>query len=197
MLTDGGTPAVVPPMSIDSRIVSPPGGITWDSTGAKTVRVMATNESGTVTGTHTILITDTMPTAVAPETVTVDGPASGQIGLSYTFTVTVDPENVTLPISYEVQYTDGTAALGPFSLDQRIINTPDVTWASAGTKTVWITATNEQGFAVGAHEIVIGEEPVDGVTVFLPLVLSNYSPTFAVGSDASESCRSSEVSFTG
>jgi hypothetical protein len=275
--TDGGTPAGVLPTSFPNRIVSLPGGVSWDSAGAKTLWVTATNESGTVTGTHTIFITDTLPPLVAPEaltitgpetgqpgelytflvtvdpadvttrifytldytdlakplsglldrrqiylrnrtwitpgtkiitvtainktlvrvvnthtivisdvvptstapaTVTIDGPGSGQIGVAYTFTATVDPENVTTPISYEVQYTGGTATLGPLSLDQRVLNTPDITWASAGTKTVWIKASNEHGFAVGTHEIVIGEEPVDDVKVFLPLLLGNYDPTF-------------------
>jgi hypothetical protein len=175
--TDGGTPPEIPPTSVHSRIVSPSGGVTWNSVGTKTLWVTATNESGTVTGTHTIVISDVVPTLTAPATVTIDGPASGQVGVPYTFTVTVDPENVTTPITYELQYTDGSATIGPLSLEQRVINTPELTWDSAGTKTVWVKASNEHGFAIGTHEILIGEEPGGG-TVFLPLALGNYGSTF-------------------
>jgi hypothetical protein len=274
--TDGGTPPGLPPTPISSRILSPPGGISWDSVGTKTLWVTATNAFGTVTGTHTILITDTapapvaptalaitgpetgqpgelytflvtvdpadvttplyytldytdladplavplnrrqfylrnrtwitpgtkvitvtainktfvrvvnthtivisdvVPTLTAPMTVTIDGPESGQVGAPYTFTVTVDPENVTTPITYELQYTDGSAMIGPLSLDQRTLNTPELTWNSAGAKTVWIKASNAYGFAIGTHEILIGEE-AGGGTVFLPLALGNYGLTF-------------------
>jgi subtilisin family serine protease len=132
----------------------------WSTTGTKAITVTASNETGvTVTGTHTIVITDVAPTAVAPVTVTVTGPETGQVGTPYSFSVTVDPEDVTTPITYEVQYTDGGAPIG-LSLNQRVINTPSITWATTGTKTIWVQATNEEGFTIGTHEITISEEPV-------------------------------------
>jgi subtilisin family serine protease len=137
--------------------------------------VTATNETAvTVTDTHTIVITDAVPSVVAPVTVTITGPETGEPGVPYTFTVTVDPEDVTTPITYEVQYTDGSAPMGPLSLNQRVVNTPGITWATTGTKTIWVKASNEEGFAIGTREIGIGEESVEPQTIFLPLVIRNY-----------------------
>ena len=133
---------------------------TWSTTGTKVITVAAINETRVmVTDTHTIVITDAVPTSVAPVTVTITGPETGQLGVPYTFTVAVDPEGVTTPITYEIQYTDGSAPLGPFNLNQRVVDTPSITWATTGTKTIWVQATNEEGSAIGTHEIAISEEP--------------------------------------
>ncbi len=132
----------------------------WDTTGTKIITVTAVNKTKVVvSSTHTIVITDIAPAAIAPLTVTVNGPATGETGTPYTFTATVDPTNVTTPITYEIQYTDGSAPLGPFSSSQRVIDTSVITWTTPGTKTVWIQATNGAGFTIGTHEIVIEEAP--------------------------------------
>ncbi len=271
--TGGGTPPGMPPTSINARVVSPPGGVTWSTTGAKTLWITATNGLETVTGTHTIFITNTMPgpvaptsvtitgpttgepdelydflvtvnptdvttpiwyrldytdlgspisgfldtrvvnlrnrswstpgtktitvtavnktyvvatdthtivithatpTVVAPASVMITGPGTGQLGVPYTFTVTVDPENVTTPITYEIQYTDGSAPIGPLSSNQRVTTTPSITWTTPGTKTVWVQAGNEEGFAIGTHAIEIKSR-----TVFLPLVMTNHTSSFS------------------
>ncbi len=146
----------------------------WSTLGPKTITATAINGSYVrVTGTHTIVITDVVPAAIAPVTVDVTGPGTGQPGTPYTFTVTIDPGDVTTPITYEVQYTDGSAPIGPFNLDQRIIDTPDITWVVTGTKTVWVQASNEEGFAIGTHTIVISETGEGDFTIYLPLVLRN------------------------
>ncbi|MCP4539359.1 MAG: S8 family serine peptidase [Chloroflexi bacterium] len=124
--------------------------------------ITARNETGvSATGTHTTVIINAAPAAVAPVTATITGPQTGQLGVPYTFTITIDPVDVTMPITYEAQYTDGSSPLGPFSLPQRVVNTPSITWTIPGTKTVWVKASNEEGFMTGTHEIVISEAPVD------------------------------------
>jgi hypothetical protein len=71
----------------------------WDSQGIKNIIVTATNAGGTVVGTHSI---DIRP---GIQTVTLTGPATGNVGVEGTFTATVLPTGVIQPITYIWQAT--------------------------------------------------------------------------------------------
>ncbi len=100
---DGGALPGLPPTSLDTRILNPQNGVSWSTVGVKTVVVTATNEYGLITGTHTIIISADIP--VTPTAATIAGPTTGLPDDLYDFLVTVDPEDVTLPIWYTVDYT--------------------------------------------------------------------------------------------
>jgi uncharacterized repeat protein (TIGR01451 family) len=83
-----------------------------------------------------------------PTAVTLTGPTAGQVGFTYTFTATVTPVTVTLPITYAWNFGDGVTALGPAS-------TITHTWATSGVHTVAVAAMNEGGVAVGTYSVTI------------------------------------------
>ena len=93
---------------------------------------------------------------VAPS-VTVSGPAEGNVGESYAFTATVSPPTATLPISY-------TWVPTPASGQGTSVATYG--WTTPGTKTVTVTVENFAASAFATHDILIAEHKI-----YLPLVL--------------------------
>ncbi|RME45196.1 MAG: hypothetical protein D6796_10810 [Caldilineae bacterium] len=137
-LPDGSGPFVATPD------VSP---VTWGGRGSRT-QVNFTS-SGQQPG--------------APTEVVISGPTTGQPGTPYTFTITVNPADVTTPISYTITRTDAgaplTASLG------RVVNYRNVQWATTGTKYITVTADNGLGVVTGTHTIVIGTAPPTATVV--------------------------------
>lgn len=105
----------------------------------------------------------------APSSVTIAGPTSGIVGTEYTFVITVNPANVSLPINYHVEGDVTT-------IDQSINNNEvalEVTWPSAGSKSFTVTADNGVGSSVMAtHTIVIAADPTaPDYSVYLPMIV--------------------------
>ena len=148
--------------------------VQWTTTGTKRITVTANNGLGVVTGYHTIQIGVAPPPTVAPTGVTVDGPRRGLINTPYTFTVTVNPADVSTPLTYTIQRTGGapTTATGG-----RTYNFSNVQWATRGLKSITATAQNSGGSASGNHRIRLIDPTPDVVTV----TTTGTSTTFADG----------------
>ena len=129
---------------------------TWATTGTKTITVTAMNSTSSATATATIEIGDALA-LVAPASVTITGPQDGAPNTAYSFTAQVAPNDTTTPITYtwivdeQEQVTASTNAR---------TNQQSFTWATAGTKTLTVTATNRAGSATTTATISI-EAPSD------------------------------------
>lgn len=101
-------------------------------------------------------------------TLTVTGPLTGSVGISYTFAITVTPLGATTPFSYTVKASDVAT--------QTLISTSPVlrasyTWVAPGVKTINVTVRNELGTLTAAHSIMLREEVAPAPKgVYLPLV---------------------------
>lgn len=117
---------------------------------------------------HNIVINEAAGTEVI-----LTGPESGMTNTPYTFTATISPTSASVPITYTFEASDG---LGPTSgtfTHTNPINWRNVSWSMPGAKTVTVTAQNAEGTYTDTHSIEI-----ESGTVFLPLVLNDYTPPF-------------------
>ncbi len=125
--------------------------VTWDTTGTKIITVTATNEAGSITGTHTIEIT--AGGVISITSVTINGPTAGDVDTTYTFTAAVQPDNATTPITYtwspEPDSGQGSAHAG-------------YRWSVAGTQRITVTAANAGGSAQDTHDITISAGTTPG-----------------------------------
>jgi hypothetical protein len=101
-----------------------------------------------------------------PNVPTIDGPATGTQGVSYTYTFsTIDPDGD--DVYYCVNWSDGTGEVctGPFPSGQTV--SASHTWAEPGTYLVKVKAHDvynaESG--IGTYEVTIQEAPAIGITV--------------------------------
>ena len=104
---------------------------------------------------------------IAPSALSIDGPADGLIDISYGFTATTSPADTTTPITYtwEISDQDTITNTGGFS------DTISLSWGSAGSKEVTVTAVNETGFTVTqSHTIDIA---LPEQKIYLPVVIKN------------------------
>ncbi|MEM7331018.1 MAG: hypothetical protein AAF490_02925 [Chloroflexota bacterium] len=106
----------------------------------------------------------------APTSVTITGPTTGKTGTEYAFTITVNPDDVSLPLDFTI-----TGDLDPIQAtlnDNVAVLT--VTWNTTGTKTFTVTASNGVGSSVmDNHTIEISEpdDPSDtDFLIYLPLI---------------------------
>ncbi|HNT74577.1 MAG TPA: hypothetical protein PKH77_06125 [Anaerolineae bacterium] len=153
------------PLRTTPSVVTPSGGApTWQGRGARTQ----------------LALSGDMPGPVAPTAVAIDGPTVGAPGVYYTFTIAVNPLDVTTPLTYVIQRTDvvtpATASLG------RLIVFRNVRWTTTGVKVITATATNEAGSMTGVYTITIiegGVIPVTGVAISGPTMgLTDTAYTF-------------------
>lgn len=99
--------------------------------------------------------------------VTITGPITGTIGVSYAFTITVNPAGATIPVDYAVGATDAlTQTLT--STSRAIVAT--YTWPAAGLKTLAVTVKNELGTVNATHQITLTGSPADVTMLYLPLI---------------------------
>ena len=117
---------------------------------------------------HNVVINEAAGTEVI-----LTGPESGMTNTPYTFTAVISPTSASVPITYTFEASDG---LGPTSgtfNHTNPINWQNVLWSMPGAKTVMVTAQNAEGTYTDTHSIEI-----ESGTVFLPLVLNDYTPPF-------------------
>lgn len=126
---------------------------TWQGRGART----EVNLSGSA------------PIPGLPTGIRFDGPTVGEPNVAYTFTIFVDPVDVTLPITYHIEHTDLTAPIEA-SLSTRAIYLKNRMWSTEGVKVITVTATNVLSSVVGTHRITIESSESK---IYLPLVLRN------------------------
>lgn len=100
---------------------------------------------------------------VAVSSVIISGPSLGEIGVSYTFTATVQPALADQPITYQWQIS-GQA---PITHTGGLIDHVTVSWPDSGAKTIQVTASNTAGNAPDSHTITIASTPLE--KIYLPL----------------------------
>jgi hypothetical protein len=149
--------------------------LSWQTSGAKTVRVTAANALGEVTTATEILV------ASPPASITVSGPAVGLPEQLLQFTAAVSPTYAATPITY----TWRTAGMpDTVNVNYSLTDQASFTWTMAGTKIITLTAANELGSAT-AHftltvpaaaapttsepfTLTLGEASGPGVTLSVP-----------------------------
>jgi len=139
----------------------------WDTPGAKTITVTASNAKSTATNTYEVTLDYAPPTEV-----TIAGPTTGITQTVYAFDATVSPITATLPITYTWQATNQSSVTHTGSdLDDTI----SFIWNVTGTQTITVTAANAGGAAANIRSITINEpsQGPDNFPVFLPLVIRN------------------------
>jgi len=87
----------------------------------------------------------------SPDSVTISGPASGELETGYGYTGTVTPITATVPITYLWQATD----YAPFTMTVGITCTIIYNWAIPGIKQITLTASNAAGSASNTYNVYI------------------------------------------
>ncbi|MCP4535978.1 MAG: hypothetical protein GY832_02430 [Chloroflexi bacterium] len=131
---------------------------TWAMTGPQTIVVTATNAANVpVSDTHTIVVN--VPLA----DVAISGPETGVIDTTDVFTAMVVPPTATLPISY---------TWSPVPESGQGTDRVTFTWATIGSQTIVVTATNVAGVPVSdTHTIEIEKQ-----RIYLSIVLRTSGP---------------------
>lgn len=111
------------------------GALEWDTVGQKTITFTAANAAGAIWATHTLTINH------SPD-LTITGPTTGQIGNPYTFTASVTPTSVTLPINYSWQTTEQNYRTYSGGLSDTAV----YTWTTGGTKVIYVWAIGASGW---------------------------------------------------
>jgi PKD repeat protein len=92
-----------------------------------------------------------------PGNVGIDGPATGLVGMSNTFTATVTPPTATLPITYVWLATGQTPVLNTGGDLDDVVS---FTWSTAGTQYITVTVTNAGGAFTATWSISIADNIV-------------------------------------
>jgi uncharacterized repeat protein (TIGR01451 family) len=156
VLWTAGQPPLTQTTAVPIEIVS----LSLTSVGPQVITATVSNVENTVTDTHAI-------TVVAPVlNISIDGPTSGLVGATYTFTASVSPGSATLPIQYAWQATGQS----PVTHTSELSDVVTFIWPLnlAGAQTITVTASNAGGIVGDTHIIVI--EPRK---VYLPIVMRN------------------------
>ena len=102
----------------------------------------------------------TLPSTVSPVSVQVAGTFTTPVALPVTFIASVDPANITQPVTYTWQATGQT----PITHTGGLSDTVSYTWHVSGTKTITVTASNVAGSVTGTHTLMVmpdTDEPND------------------------------------
>jgi uncharacterized repeat protein (TIGR01451 family) len=126
--------------------------LSWDTVGSKGITVTATNTRNRAVATHAV----TIGAPVAPEKVTIRGPALGAPGLYYSFAASISPPTTTLPVTFTWRASgqeEATTRTGGLSDTMRF------RWGTTGTQAITVTATNVAGTPISATQQVVVEAP--------------------------------------
>lgn len=100
--------------------------------------------------------------------VTINGPTSGEVSVSYPFSITVGPVAATTPFTYTIAATDKSPQV--LSNESGRLLNGAFGWATPGVKTIDVTVANDLGSLTASHQITI-TAPVDSSpNVYLPLI---------------------------
>lgn len=94
--------------------------------------------------------------------VIINGPMTGVIKATYTFTATVSPSAVTPPITYSWQATGQDDVIKTTEASSHTIT---FTWGATGIQAITVTATNADGTVSNTHAITISEVPTYAVSL--------------------------------
>lgn len=143
----------------------------WSTPGTKTITVRATNmdpHNVSVYGTGEVIRSHTVVIEVAPQSISISGPTTAQVGNSSAFTATVSPDSTTTPLTYTWQFQDGTSVVNTGKLLQDSIT---MTWSNAGSKTFTVTAENRWQQVATTYAIDVQDISSQSSTVYLPAVM--------------------------
>jgi hypothetical protein len=132
----------------------------WPISGTKTITVTALNIVGAVTAIHSLEV------KIGPANVEIEGPPTGVIHETYTFTATTSPITVTTPITYIWQATDQNPLMHS---SDRVTDTASFAWTTTGVKSITVTTLNIVGTVTTTRSIVVRKI----WNVFLPIVLKH------------------------
>lgn len=110
---------------------------------------------------------DVVIAPIAPLTVTISGPDTGLVDMSYSFAASVVPTNTTTPLTYTWQATDLAM---PLVVTDVLTNTWTASWPLTGTKIITVRAENAAGAVTDTFSISIDANRLLE-TVYLPLVV--------------------------
>ncbi len=139
----------------------------WMTPGIKVISVTAWNYYGIATNTYTITVE-----AVPVVSVTINGPTTGIINKSYTFTATVSPVTATPPITYVWQATKQNDVVTTTNAPSY---TAIFTWSTIGTQAIIVTATNAGNTVTDTRAVTVSIPP--STEAYLPVVLYCWPPT--------------------
>ncbi len=116
-------------------------------------------------GTTSKLSDDLYTVPYAPGSISITGPVTGSVGIEYTFNITVNPAQVSLPIDYHI--TGDLTTIDTTISNNEVVLT--VTWNSGGNKSFTVEADNGVGSAVTeTYDITIED---DGYIMYLPMIV--------------------------
>lgn len=132
------------------------------------VRTSSTTQAAGIIGNYGAGTTTKLSKLYMPmESVSITGPTTGTVGVSYAFTITVNPAGATIPVDYTIKATD--AATQTLTSNSRAI-VATYTWPVAGAKTLAVTVKNELGTVSASHQIVLTGGSSGAPKLYLPLV---------------------------
>ncbi|MCE7986126.1 MAG: hypothetical protein DYG89_33530 [Caldilinea sp. CFX5] len=132
------------------------------------VRTSSTTQAAGVIGNYGAGTTTKLSKLYLPmASVTITGPTTGTVGMSYDFTVTVNPVGATIPVEYAINATNATTQTLT-SNSHAVVAT--YTWPTAGTKTLTVTVRNELGTVSATHQIALTGGSSGAPKLYLPLV---------------------------
>jgi len=107
--------------------------------------------------------------------VVINGPTTGTVNTSYTFTATVNPIMATTPVTYVWQATGQSPAMHTSSLS----DTATFTWTSPGLQVITITAQNVGGTVTDTCTVTVYVPPTDVVITGPTSGLANTAYAFS------------------
>lgn len=132
------------------------------------IRTSSTTQAAGIIGNYGAGTTTKLSKLYMPlESVSITGPTTGTIGVSYAFTITVNPAGATIPVDYTVGATDATTQTLT-SNSRAIVAT--YTWPAAGVKTLAVTVKNELGTVSATHEIALTGSASGATMLYLPII---------------------------
>ena len=132
------------------------------------IRTSSTTQAAGIIGNYGAGTTTKLSKLYMPmSSVTITGPVTGTIGVSYAFTITVNPAGATIPVDYTVAATDATTQT--LTSNSRVI-VATYAWPAAGLKTLAVTVKNELGTVNATHEIALTGSTAGASMLYLPIV---------------------------
>jgi hypothetical protein len=100
----------------------------------------------------------------------IEGPTSGALGTTYTFTATIQPANAARPVEVVASFEDLGSV--PVTISDETSNAAvyEATWGQSGIKELEFTATNEVSTITERREITIESSDTGSTSLYLPLI---------------------------
>lgn len=101
---------------------------------------------------------------VAPASVSIAGPTTGETGTSYSFTAAVSPGTTTTPITYAWEITGHDTITNTDNINNSIT----LAWSGGGSKMIVVTAVNSSGLSASQTHTIEITSP--GQQLYLPVI---------------------------